>query len=74
MGAIVGSVLGAGGLIYWHSAMRQADGSDLFPMMLERNLFVATALLATATATGLVAAMVPAIRAAKLDSVVAIRG
>lgn len=72
VGAIAGSVLGAGGLIYWHSAMRQADGSELFPMMLERNLFIATALLATAT--GLVAAMVPAIRAAKLDPVVAIRG
>ncbi|MCW6511897.1 ABC transporter permease [Lichenifustis flavocetrariae] len=72
VGAIAGSVLGAGGLMYWHSAMRQADGSELFPLMLERDLFIATALLATAT--GLVAAMVPAIRAAKLDPVVAIRG
>ncbi|MCW6513056.1 ABC transporter permease [Lichenifustis flavocetrariae] len=72
VGAVVGSVMGAGGLMYWHSAMRQADGSELFPLMLERNLFVATALLATAT--GLVAAMVPAIRAANLDPVVAIRG
>ena len=71
-GSMVGAVLGAGGLVYWHSVARQADGGELFPLMLEQQLFVYTAILATLT--GLLAAMAPALRAAKLDPVVAIRG
>lgn len=71
-GALIGSAVGAAGLIYWHAAVRQVDGSEMFPLVLERSLFVDAALLATLT--GLVAAMAPAWRAAKLDPVVAIRG
>ena len=71
-GSMVGAALGAGGLVYWHSVARQSDGSELFPLMLEQQLFVYTAILATLT--GLLAAMAPALRAAKLDPVVAIRG
>ncbi len=71
-GSMVGAALGAGGLFYWHSVARQSDGSELFPLMLELQLFVYTAILATLT--GLLAAMAPALRAAKLDPVVAIRG
>jgi len=72
LGSLVGSALGAAALIYWHSAARQADGSELFPLVIEFQLFVWTAVLATFT--GLLAAMAPALRAAKLDPVVAIRG
>jgi len=72
VGSVVGSALGAGSLIYWHAAIRQADGTELFPLILGTNLFLVTALLATLT--GLLAAMAPALRAAKLDPVVAIRG
>ena len=72
VGSIIGSALGAGALIYWHAVARQADGTELFPFILERSLFVATATLATLT--GLVAAMAPALRAARLDPVEAIRG
>ena len=71
-GAIVGSVLGAGGLLFFHDHVRQADGSELIPLVLERSLFVAAALLATLT--GVLAAMAPALRASRLDPVVAIRG
>jgi lipoprotein-releasing system permease protein len=71
-GALVGSAMGAAGLVYWHSAVRQADGTELFPLILERQLFIATVILATLT--GLLAATAPALRAAKLDPVVAIRG
>ncbi|MGJ4953693.1 ABC transporter permease [Bradyrhizobium sp. HKCCYLS20291] len=72
IGSLFGAALGAGALIYWHAVQRQADGSELFPLILERRLFVITALLATVT--GLLAATAPALRAAKLDPVVAIRG
>jgi len=72
LGSLVGSALGAAALIYWHSAARHADGSELFPLVIEFQLFVWTAVLATFT--GLLAAMAPALRAAKLDPVVAIRG
>ncbi|HEY7382207.1 MAG TPA: ABC transporter permease [Beijerinckiaceae bacterium] len=71
-GSLAGSALGAAGLVYWHSLARQADGSELFPLVLQQQLFIATAVLATVT--GLVAAMAPALRAARLDPVVAIRG
>jgi len=72
VGSLFGAAMGAFALIYWHSVARQSDGSELFPLILERQLFVLTALLATLT--GLLAATAPAVRAAKLDPVVAIRG
>ncbi|MGZ5876242.1 MAG: ABC transporter permease [Bradyrhizobium sp.] len=72
VGSLFGAAMGAFALVYWHSVARQPDGSELFPLILQRQLFVATALLATLT--GLLAATAPAVRAAKLDPVVAIRG
>jgi lipoprotein-releasing system permease protein len=72
IGSLFGAALGAVALVYWHAVARQADGTEFFPIVLEESLFVYTALLATAT--GLLAAMAPAVRAAKLDPVVAIRG
>ena len=71
-GAVIGSILGAGGLLFFHDHVRQADGSELIPLVLGRSLFVAAALLATLT--GVLAAMAPALRASRLDPVVAIRG
>jgi len=72
IGSLFGSAMGAGALVLWHSLARQVDGSELFPLVLDRNLFIAAALLASAT--GVVAAIAPALRAARLDPVVAIRG
>mgnify|MGYP000926063271 CR=1 FL=1 len=72
IGAVIGAALGAAALIFWHSYMRQSDGSEMFPLILETRLFVLTAILATVTGVG--AATTPALRAAKLDPVVAIRG
>lgn len=71
-GSVIGTIAGAGALLYWHGAMRQADGSELFPLILEPQLFVSAMILAAMT--GVAAAAVPALRAAKLDPVVAIRG
>jgi lipoprotein-releasing system permease protein len=71
-GSLLGSALGAAALIWWHDIARQADGTELFPLILEQRLFIMTSVLATFT--GLLAATAPAVRAAKLDPVVAIRG
>lgn len=71
-GSIVGAFAGGAGLSVWHAYMRQADGSEIFPLILEPTLFVTAVLLAAAT--GVAAAAVPALSAARLDPVVAIRG
>ena len=71
-GSLLGSALGAAALIWWHDIARQSDGTELFPLILEQRLFIMTSVLATFT--GLLAATAPAVRAAKLDPVVAIRG
>jgi lipoprotein-releasing system permease protein len=71
-GSLVGSALGAGALVLWHGAARQVDGTELFPLLLEPTLFLSAA--AIATVTGVLAGMAPALRAARLDPVEAIRG
>jgi lipoprotein-releasing system permease protein len=71
-GAMVGATIGGFGVVVWHTYLRQADGSELFPLVLEPSLFVEAVLLAALT--GVAAAAVPALSAAKLDPVVAIRG
>jgi lipoprotein-releasing system permease protein len=71
-GSLVGAALGAAALVFWHRYARQLDGSELFPLILEPQLFVATAALATVT--GVLAGIAPALRAARLDPVEAIRG
>jgi lipoprotein-releasing system permease protein len=71
-GSVVGNALGAAALILWQRWVRNPDGTPLFPLVLDPVIF-ATA-LGLASATGLLAAVAPALRAARLDPVVAIRG
>jgi lipoprotein-releasing system permease protein len=72
IGSVGGATLGLLALVLWQRYARNADGTPLFPLVVDPVLF-ATALV-IATATGLVAAFAPALRAARLDPVVAIRG
>ena len=71
-GALTGALLGYVGLLVWQHAERNADGSVMFAMRFEPSLFGMALLLATLT--GLLASFAPALRAARLDPVVAIRG
>jgi lipoprotein-releasing system permease protein len=71
-GSLVGSALGAFALVLWQRFARNADGTPLFPLAFEPWLFVAALVLATLV--GLAAAVAPALRASRMDPVVAIRG
>ena len=71
-GSVVGCAIGALALMLWQRYARNADGTPLFPLVFDSTLFTAALLLATLT--GLAAAVAPALRAARLDPVVAIRG
>jgi lipoprotein-releasing system permease protein len=71
-GAVLGSGIGALGLILWQRLAKNADGTPLFALVMDPKLFAAALVLATVT--GLVAAFAPARSAARLDPVVAIRG
>ena len=71
-GAVLGSGIGALALFLWQRFMRNVDGSEMFPLVFDSGLLLQTLLLATLT--GLLSAFAPALRAARLDPVVAIRG
>jgi lipoprotein-releasing system permease protein len=51
---------------------KNPDGTPMFPLTIDPHLYAWAALVATLT--GLLAAVTPAIRAARLEPVVAIRG
>ncbi|MGQ9724931.1 MAG: ABC transporter permease, partial [Tepidimonas sp.] len=72
VGSLLGAGLGAALAVGFTRIARNADGSPLFPIVLEAKLFFSTALLATVV--GVLAAWLPAVRAARLDPVEAIRG
>lgn len=71
-GAVLGCLVGAGGLVLWQRLALNADGTPLFPLVLDPNLFALA--LGLASVTGLLAAFAPALRAARLNPVEAIRG
>jgi lipoprotein-releasing system permease protein len=71
-GSLLGSLLGWGFLMLWRGVARNADGTPMFIIVIEPMLFVLAA--AGATLVGILAAAVPARRAARLDPAVAIRG
>ena len=72
MGSVLGSLLGWGFLSVWRGMARNVDGTALFDIHFEPQLFLYAA--SGATLVGIVAAVFPARRAAALDPAVAIRG
>jgi lipoprotein-releasing system permease protein len=71
-GSLGGSGLALVALTLWQRYALNPDGTPLFSLTMRPALFAVALLLATVT--GLVAAFAPALRAARLDPVVAIRG
>jgi lipoprotein-releasing system permease protein len=71
VGSFVGSALGAVFAKAFETLARDPSGAPRFPVQLDLSLFVVTAALATGV--GLVSAVIPARRAARLDPVTAIR-
>ena len=72
VGSVFGSALGALAIVAWEIFVTNPDGTPLFPIAIDPRLFLASAVLATLT--GLASAVLPALRGARLDPVVAIRG
>jgi len=72
LGSIIGSAIAAGLIAAWREIARNPDGTAMFPLTIDPQLFAWAALIATLT--GLLAAVTPAIRAAHLEPVAAIRG
>jgi lipoprotein-releasing system permease protein len=72
MGSVVGSLMGWGFLTLWRGIAKNADGTPLFVINFDPMLFFYAAV--GATLVGTLAAVFPALRAARLDPAVAIRG
>jgi lipoprotein-releasing system permease protein len=71
-GSLFGSALGATALMLWQTYLRNPDGTPFVPINFEPRLFILSGILAMLT--GVAAAVAPALRGARLDPVVAIRG
>jgi lipoprotein-releasing system permease protein len=71
-GSAVGCALGALALHMWLQWVKTPDGTPMFPVSIDATMLAQA--LTLATLTGLLAALAPALRAARLDPVVAIRG
>jgi lipoprotein-releasing system permease protein len=71
-GALAGSLLAWVFLLLWRGVARNPDGTPMFIVVIEPSLFAIAC--AGATLVGILAAAIPARRAAQLDPAVAIRG
>jgi len=72
LGSVAGSGLAWGFVWLWQTFAVNADGTQFFAVSIATSLYLKTAL--GATLCGVLAAAVPALRASRLDPVVAIRG
>ncbi len=72
LGSLLGSAMATVMISVWSNVAKNPDGTPMFVLNVGMNLYLWTAFIATIT--GLAAAATPAMRAAKLDPVAAIRG
>ena len=72
IGSVLGSAIAVAAIFSWEHFITNPDGTPLFVIGYDPKYFLASAVLATIT--GLAAAIWPALRGARLDPVVAIRG
>lgn len=72
LGSLLGSALAGAFLLLWQTLARNPDGTPMFVIGVEPGLVMIAA--GGASLVGILAAMLPARRAARLDPVVAIRG
>jgi lipoprotein-releasing system permease protein len=72
VGSLFGCAIAMAGIALWERLVVAADGTPLLPIGYDWRIFAGAAVLAMLT--GLVSAIWPALRGARLDPVVAIRG
>ncbi|HJV88597.1 MAG TPA: ABC transporter permease [Noviherbaspirillum sp.] len=72
LGSLLGSTMATGLMAVWRLVAKNPDGTPMFPVTVQPSLFMWAAVVATLT--GLLAAVTPALRAARLEPVEAIRG
>ncbi|MES2297677.1 MAG: ABC transporter permease [Pseudomonadota bacterium] len=72
LGSLIGSMLATVLLAVWRGVAKNPDGTPMFPVSVDVPLYFWAALIATIT--GLLAALIPALRAARMEPVEAIRG
>lgn len=72
LGSLAGSAMATGLLAVWRTVAKNPDGTPMFAISVSPSLYLWAAVVATLT--GLVAAVTPALRAARMQPVEAIRG
>ena len=72
LGSLLGSMMATAMVSLWETIAKNPDGTPMFVIDVNVSLYFWAALIATIT--GLAAAATPAVRAARLDPVAAIRG
>jgi lipoprotein-releasing system permease protein len=72
VGSLFGSALGTALVPLWGTVAKNPDGTPMFIITVSTTLYLWTALIATIT--GVASAAIPALRAARLDPVAAMRG